>query len=227
MQARLLRWGLSSKDLTSKLLITKGAEYLEVRILAVQIGKTRLKKSMIPKEINESFLLRRKYGDLCGDSRNPVVCPICNIITRGDVCTAMKLLRFSQLPQMDPTGGHHGTWTRETSRKKITSDECLQNSIQEFVKSLNVEASVFMGPFKSSSGDIKYIIRGSRLFPRFGAPRAIISDRGNPFFVMNSLHSHAENMELLTVSPPLVTPQTSEASGSFKSWFEKESLERT
>ncbi|GJX95154.1 reverse transcriptase domain-containing protein [Tanacetum coccineum] len=90
----------------------------------------------------------------------------------------------------------------------------------------------FMGPFPSSRGN-KYILVAvdylskwveakalptndarvvckflKSLFARFGAPRAIISDRGgNLIFCITSLQRSCRNMELLTVSPPLITLQ--------------------
>nr|GEW04302.1 reverse transcriptase domain-containing protein [Tanacetum cinerariifolium] len=108
-----------------------------------------------------------------------------------------------------PTGGHHGA--NLTAKKVFDSgkisqrDEMPQNSIQ-ICEIFNVWGIDFMGPFPSSRGN-KYILVAvdylskwveakalpandgrvvckflKSLFARFGAPRAIISDRGTHFF---------------------------------------------
>ncbi|GJU75671.1 reverse transcriptase domain-containing protein [Tanacetum coccineum] len=106
-------------------------------------------------------------------------------------------------------------------------DEMPQNSIQ-VCEIFDVWGIDFMGPFPSSKGN-KYILvvvdylskwveakalptNDARvvckflksLFARFGAPRAIISDRGT-HFSMISLQRSCLNMESLIVSPPRIT----------------------
>ncbi|GJQ90159.1 reverse transcriptase domain-containing protein [Tanacetum coccineum] len=105
-----------------------------------------------------------------------------------------------------PTGGHHGAnLTAKKRQGKISQrDEMPQNSIQ-VCEIFNVWGIDFMGPFSSSRGN-KYILVAvnylskwvelkalltndaqvickflKSLFARFGAPRAIISDRGTHF----------------------------------------------
>ncbi|GJR96906.1 ribonuclease H-like domain-containing protein [Tanacetum coccineum] len=102
-----------------------------------------------------------------------------------------------------PTGGHYGPTSRQ--KGKISQrDEMPQNSIQ-VCEIFDVWGIDFMGPFPSSRGN-KYILVAvdylskwveakalptndarvvckflKSLFARFGAPRAIISDRGTHF----------------------------------------------
>ncbi|GKC94606.1 reverse transcriptase domain-containing protein [Tanacetum coccineum] len=105
-----------------------------------------------------------------------------------------------------PTGGHHGANLIAKKRQgKISQrDEMPQNSIQ-VCEIFDVWGIDFMGPFPSSRGN-KYILVAvdylskwveakalptndarvvckflKSLFARFGAPRAIISDRGTHF----------------------------------------------
>ncbi|GJX37402.1 reverse transcriptase domain-containing protein [Tanacetum coccineum] len=101
-----------------------------------------------------------------------------------------------------PTGGHHSA--NITARKVFDADEMPQNAIQ-VCEIFDVWGIDFMGPFPSSRGN-KYILVAvdylskwveakalptndarvvvkilKSLFSRFGAPRAIISDRGTHF----------------------------------------------
>ncbi|GJZ92660.1 reverse transcriptase domain-containing protein [Tanacetum coccineum] len=105
-----------------------------------------------------------------------------------------------------PTGGHYGAnYTAKKRQGKISQrDEMPQNSIQ-VCEIFDVWGIDFMGPFPSSRGN-KYILVAvdylskwveakalptndarvvckflKSLFARFGAPRAIISDRGTHF----------------------------------------------
>ncbi|GJS43845.1 hypothetical protein Tco_0568888 [Tanacetum coccineum] len=73
--------------------------------ISVQIGNTRLKNVNDPKEIKTkvSPLETLNMVTFSGDSRTRGFADFA-IISRGDVCTAMKLLRFSQLATMDPPG---------------------------------------------------------------------------------------------------------------------------
>ncbi|GKF22881.1 reverse transcriptase domain-containing protein, partial [Tanacetum coccineum] len=106
-------------------------------------------------------------------------------------------------------------------------DEMPKNSIQ-VCEIFDVWGIDFMGPFPSSRGN-KYILVAAdylskwveakalptndtrvvckflkSLFARFGAPRAIISDRGT-YFLMTSLRRSCLNTESLIVSPPRIT----------------------
>ncbi|GJZ35356.1 reverse transcriptase domain-containing protein [Tanacetum coccineum] len=105
-----------------------------------------------------------------------------------------------------PTGGHYSAnYTAKKRQGKISQrDEMPQNSIQ-ICKIFDVWGIDFMGPFPSSRGN-KYILVAvdylskwveakafptndaqvickflKSIFTRFGAPRAIISDRGTHF----------------------------------------------
>nr|GEV84828.1 reverse transcriptase domain-containing protein [Tanacetum cinerariifolium] len=125
-----------------------------------------------------------------------------------------------------PTGGHHGP--NYTAKK----DEMPQNSIQVYEIS-DVWGINFMGPFPSSRG-YKYILVAvdylskwveakalptndarvvckflKNLFARFGAPRAIISDRGTHFWN----HQFTKVMQKYGVTHRLSTPYHLQTSG--------------
>ncbi|GJU57203.1 hypothetical protein Tco_1234969 [Tanacetum coccineum] len=82
--------------------ITKGAENLAADHLSRL--ENPYENVNDPKEINESFPLETlNMVTFRGDSRTPWFADFANYHA-GDVCTAMKLLRFSQLATMDPPG---------------------------------------------------------------------------------------------------------------------------
>ncbi|GJV58360.1 reverse transcriptase domain-containing protein [Tanacetum coccineum] len=131
-----------------------------------------------------------------------------NFIVKGVVFRGKKLLTFSKFATVDPPGGQYDA--NYTAKKIFDSgkisqrDEMPQNSIQ-VCEIFDMWGIDFMGPFPSSRGN-KYILVAvdylskwveakalptndarvvckflKSLFARFGAPRAIISDRGTHF----------------------------------------------
>nr|GEW34649.1 reverse transcriptase domain-containing protein [Tanacetum cinerariifolium] len=183
-KARLLRWVLLLQEFDFKVLDTKGAENLAADHLS------RLENSyenvLDPKEINETFPLETlSMVTFRGDSSTPWFAEFANyhadshkFVKNGDSCQRQgKILQWDEMPQ---------------------------NSIQ-ICKIFDVWGIDFMGPFQSSRGN-KYILVAidylskwveakalptndarifckflKSLFSRFGAPRAIISDRGTHF----------------------------------------------
>ncbi|GJU40862.1 reverse transcriptase domain-containing protein [Tanacetum coccineum] len=88
-----------------------------------------------------------------------------------DVYLAKKLLKFSKLAIEDPPWGHHSA--NITDRKaKFQRDEMPQNAS----KFVNIFAKAL--PTNDARVVVKFL---KSLFSRFGAPRAIISDRGTYF----------------------------------------------
>ncbi|GKA12781.1 reverse transcriptase domain-containing protein [Tanacetum coccineum] len=137
-----------------------------------------------------------------------------------------------------PTGGHYGAnYTAKKRQGKISQrDEMPQNSIQ-VCKIFDVWGIDFMGPFLSSRGN-KYILVAvdylskwveakalptndarvvckflKSLFARFGAPRAIISDRGTHF--CNDQFAKVMINTGVT-SPPLTTAITHKQVGNLR-----------
>ncbi|GJW19375.1 retrovirus-related pol polyprotein from transposon TNT 1-94 [Tanacetum coccineum] len=122
-----------------------------------------------------------------------------------DVYLAKKLLKFSKLVMKDPSRAITVPTSQLRKQGKISHrDEMPQNAIQ-VCEIFDVWGIDFMGPFPSSRGN-KYILVAvdylskwveakalptndarvvvkflKSLFSRFGAPRAIISDRGTHF----------------------------------------------
>nr|GEU42300.1 reverse transcriptase domain-containing protein [Tanacetum cinerariifolium] len=161
--ARLLRWVMLLQEFDFKVLDTKGAENLAADHLS------RLEKPyenmLDPKEINETFPLKTlSMVTFRSDSNAPWFADFANY--------------------------HEGNFI---IKGKISQrDEMPQNSIQ-ICEIFDVWGIDFMGPFPSSRGN-KYILVAvdylskwveakalKSLFARFGAPRAIISDRGTHF----------------------------------------------
>ncbi|GJS47744.1 reverse transcriptase domain-containing protein [Tanacetum coccineum] len=115
-KARLLRWVLLLQEFDFKVIDTKGAENLAADHLSRL--ENPYENVNDPKEINESFPLETlNMVTFRGDSRTPWFADFANyhaggFIVKGmstqqknsDVCTAMKLLRFSQLDHNGPTG---------------------------------------------------------------------------------------------------------------------------
>ncbi|GJZ38932.1 reverse transcriptase domain-containing protein [Tanacetum coccineum] len=75
-----------------------------------------------------------------------------------------------------PTGGHHGA--NLTVKKEISQKDERLEIPSKFCEIFDVWGIDFMGPFPSSKGN-KYILVAVDYL--FGAPRAIISDRGTHF----------------------------------------------
>ncbi|GKC85376.1 reverse transcriptase domain-containing protein [Tanacetum coccineum] len=73
--------------------------------------------------------------------------------------------------------------TRANDKEKFSQrDEMPQNSIQ-VCEIFDVWGIDFMGPFPSSKGNKYILVAVDYLSNRFGAPRAIISDRGTHFCI--------------------------------------------
>ncbi|GJX53470.1 reverse transcriptase domain-containing protein [Tanacetum coccineum] len=201
-KARLLRWVLLLQEFNFKVLDTKGAENLAADHLSRL--ENPYENVHDPKEINESFPLETlSMVTFRGDSKVPWFADFANYHA-GDVCTAMKLLRFSQLATMDPLRDIM-VQTTPLKRSFIPRDEMPQNSIQ-ICEIFDVWGIDFMGPFPSlrenkyilvlvdyfskwveakalPTNDARVVCKFLKsLFARFGAPRAIISDRGTHFY---------------------------------------------
>ncbi|GJT86522.1 reverse transcriptase domain-containing protein [Tanacetum coccineum] len=179
-KARLLRWVLLLQEFKFKVIDTKGAENLAADHLSRL--KNPYENVLDPKEINETFPLEiLNMVTFRGDSRfywPTIYQDAQDLVTRCDTC--------------------------QRQGKISQRDEMPQNSIQ-VCEIFDVWDIDFMGPFPSSRGN-KYILVAvdylskwvkakalptndarvvckflKSLFARFGAPRAIISDRGTYF----------------------------------------------
>ncbi|GJU20317.1 reverse transcriptase domain-containing protein [Tanacetum coccineum] len=105
-----------------------------------------------PKEINESFPLETlNMVTFRGDSRTPWFADFANYHA-GDVCTAMKLLRFSQLATMDPPGA---SWCKLQPKRSVKL-RCLKTP-SKFVKTLHVGHRTLWARSRSARGN-KYIL---------------------------------------------------------------------
>nr|GEZ09585.1 hypothetical protein [Tanacetum cinerariifolium] len=185
-KARLLRWVLLLQEFTFKVVDTKGAENLAADRLSRLENPHR--NVLDPKEINESFPLETlNLVSSRGSQSTPWFADFANYHADG-VYLVRKPLIFSRLATLD----------------RPEKDEMLQNSIH-VCEIFDVWGIDFMGPFPSSRGN-KYILVAvdymskwveakalptndarvvckflKNLFAQFGAPRAIISDRGTYF----------------------------------------------
>ncbi|GJT32359.1 reverse transcriptase domain-containing protein [Tanacetum coccineum] len=152
-----------------------------------------------PKEINETFPLET-LNVLTSQNQKNV-----RIKSSIDVFLAKKRLKFSRLAMKDPPGAITVPTSQLGKQGKISQrDEMPQNAIQ-VCEIFDIWGIDFMGPFPTSRGN-KYILVAvdylskwveakalptndarvvvkflKSLFSRFGAPRAIISDRGTHF----------------------------------------------
>nr|GEW94784.1 reverse transcriptase domain-containing protein [Tanacetum cinerariifolium] len=207
-KARLLRWVLLLQEFTFKVVDTKGAENLAADHLS------RLENPhqnvLDPKEINESFPL---------ETLNLVS-------THGD-----QILRrcVSGQEAVDILRACH---SGPTEGKITQKDEMPQNSIH-VCEIFDVWGIDFMGPFPSSRGN-RYILVAvdylskwveakvlptndarvvckflKNLFARFGAPKAIINDRGTHF----CNDQFTKVMQKYGVTHRLATPYHPQTSG--------------
>ncbi|GJZ16308.1 reverse transcriptase domain-containing protein [Tanacetum coccineum] len=179
-KARLLRWVLLLQEFDFNVIDTKGADNLAADHLSRL--ENPYESVLDPKEINEKFPLETL-----------------NMCVHGK-----EALDILEACHNRPTGGHHGANLTAKKGKFSQRDEMPQNSIQ-VCEIFDVWGIDFMGPFPSSRGN-KYILVAvdylskwveakalptndarvvckflKSLFARFGAPRAIISDRGTHF----------------------------------------------
>nr|GEY62661.1 hypothetical protein [Tanacetum cinerariifolium] len=223
-KTRLLRWVLLLHEFTFKVFDTKGAENLAADHLS------RLENPhqnvLAPKEINESFPLETlNLVSTRGNQSTPWFADFANyhagnFIVKG--MSSQQKSKFFKDETIDilnachsgPTGGHHGP--NYTARKVFDS-----------------EGIDFMGPFSSLRGN-KYILVAvdylskwvetkmlptndarvvckflKNLFSRFGAPRAIISDRGTHF----CNDQFTKVMQKYGVTHRLATPYHPQTSG--------------
>ncbi|GJU69132.1 reverse transcriptase domain-containing protein [Tanacetum coccineum] len=192
-KARLLRWVLLLQEFKFKVIDTKGAENLAADHLSRL--ENPYENVLDPKEINETFPLETlNMVTFRGDSSTPcfywptIYRDAHDLVTRCDTCQ-----RQGKISQFVKRQG-----------KISQRDEMPQNSIQ-VCEIFDVWGIDFMGSFPSSRGN-KYILVAvdylskwveakalptndarvvckflKSLFARFGAPRAIISDRGTHF----------------------------------------------
>ncbi|GJR85684.1 hypothetical protein Tco_0209695 [Tanacetum coccineum] len=189
---RLLRWVLLLQEFDFKVIDTKGAENLAADHLSRL--ENPYENVNDRKEINESFPLETlNMVTFRGDSRTPWFADFANYHA-GDVCTAMKLLRFSQLATMDPPGDIMVQTSQPkrsltvflvwptiykdatslssnvdsylpTSRKKLPSDEMASKTHPSLLKSVTCMGHRFMGPFQSSRlFGYKFILRCASIF---------------------------------------------------------------
>ncbi|GKD23357.1 reverse transcriptase domain-containing protein, partial [Tanacetum coccineum] len=186
-KARFLRWVLLFQEFDFKVIDTKGAEHYAADHLSRL--ENPYENVFDPKEINETFPL----GTLN------------TIKSSVDVYLAKKLLKSSKLVMKDPPGAIIVLISPLEKQGKISHrDEMPQNAIQ-VCEIFDVWGIDFMGPFPSSRGnkfilvavdylskwveakvlptnDARVVVKFLKsLFSRFGAPRAIISDRGTHF----------------------------------------------
>ncbi|GJR06275.1 reverse transcriptase domain-containing protein [Tanacetum coccineum] len=186
-KARLLRWVLLLQEFDFSVIDTKGAENYAADHLSRL--ENPYENVFDPKEINETFPL---------ETLNTIKSSV-------DVYLSKKLLKSSRLVMKDPPGAIIVLISPLGKQGKISHrDEMPQNAIQ-VCEIFDVWGIDFMGPFPSSRGN-KYILVAvdylskwveakalptndarvvvkflKSLFSRFGAPRAIISDRGTHF----------------------------------------------
>nr|GEU42273.1 reverse transcriptase domain-containing protein [Tanacetum cinerariifolium] len=206
-KARLLRWVLLLQEFTFKVVDTKGAENLAADNLSRLENPHQ--NVLDPKEINESFPIETlNLVSTCDNQSTLWFADFANyhagnFIVKG--MSSQQKSKFFKDEAVDilkachsgPTGGHHGpnyivekvfdsgfywpTIYRDAQNlvkncdicqrqgKISQKDEMPQNSIQVEAKALPTnDARVVCKFFKN-------------LFARFGAPRAIISDRGMHF----------------------------------------------
>nr|GEW15558.1 reverse transcriptase domain-containing protein [Tanacetum cinerariifolium] len=191
-KARLLRWVLLLQEFDFDVIDTKGAENLAADHLS------RLENSyenvLDPKEINENFPLETlRMVTSRGTSDTPWFADFANyhagnFLVKGlrgssdpAVCTVRKLSTFSKLATMDPQGDIMvlislpkralTLWARSRLHKETSIFSWLSIICQN---GLTRKRSPPMTPVLFA----KFL---KSLFARFGAPRAIISDRGTHF----------------------------------------------
>nr|GEV99651.1 reverse transcriptase domain-containing protein [Tanacetum cinerariifolium] len=236
-------------EFTFKVIDTKGAENLAADHLSRLENPHQ--NMLDPKEINESFPLETlNLVSTRGNQSIPWFVDFANyhagnFIVKGmssqqkSVYLVRKPLKSSMLAIIDQ---------QEVTMDQITQperDEIPQNSIQ-VCEIFDVWGIDFMGPFSSSRGN-KYILVAvdyrskwveaktlptndsrvvckfmNNLFARFGAPRAIISDRGTHF--CNDQFTKA--MQKYGVTHRLATPYHPQTSGQVSNRGLKRILER-
>ncbi|GJW60363.1 reverse transcriptase domain-containing protein [Tanacetum coccineum] len=202
-KARLLRWVLLLQEFDFSVIDTKGAENYAADHLSRL--ENPYENVFYPKEINETFPLETLNTVTSHDDQNtPWFADIANyhagnFLIKG-MSTQQKRKFFKDIKHYFWDDPYLSLRTCKISHR----DEMPQNAIQ-VCEIFDVWGIDFMGPFPSSRGN-KYILVAvdylskwveakalptndarvvvkflKSLFSRFGAPRAIISDRGTHF----------------------------------------------
>ncbi|GKE69793.1 reverse transcriptase domain-containing protein [Tanacetum coccineum] len=153
-KARLLRWVLQLQEFTFKVIDTKGAENLA----ADHISRLEnpYENVLDPKEVNEFFPLETlNMVTSRGDSSTPWFADYANYHAGNFICVAgQEAVDILAACHSGPTRGHYGA---NYTVKKVKAKALSTNDARVLCKFLK------------------------SLFARFGAPRAIISDRGTHF----------------------------------------------
>ncbi|GJT22384.1 reverse transcriptase domain-containing protein [Tanacetum coccineum] len=176
-KARLLRWVLLLQEFDFSVIDTKGAENYAADHLSRL--ENPYENVFDPKEINETFPLETLNTVTSHDDQNtPWMIPISfehvQIKSSVDVYLAKKLLKFSRLVMKDSPGAIIVLISPLGKQGKISHrDEMPQNAIQ-----VCEIFDVWGAPTNDARVVVKFL---KSLFSRFGAPRAIISDRGTHF----------------------------------------------
>ncbi|GJZ36960.1 hypothetical protein Tco_0583151 [Tanacetum coccineum] len=183
-KARLLQCVLLLQEFDFKVIDTKGAENLAADHLSRL--ENPYENVNDPKEINESFPLETLNMVTFRGTLEPHGFADFANYPPGDVCTAMKLLRFSQLATMDPPGDimvqtsqpkrsltpvssgplythrcprvSQGTVTRANVKEKLHNVMRCLKTPSKFVKSLTFGASTLMDPFSRTTTRNKNIL---------------------------------------------------------------------
>nr|GEV38741.1 reverse transcriptase domain-containing protein [Tanacetum cinerariifolium] len=158
-KARLLQWVLLLQEFTFKVVDTKGAENLAADHLSRL--ENPYQNVLDPKEINESFPFETlNLVSTSGNQSTPWFADFANyhagnFIVKGTRCVSgQEAIDILKAFHSEPTGGHHGP---NYTAIKVEAKALLTNDARVVCKFLK------------------------NLFARFGAPRAIISDRGTHF----------------------------------------------
>ncbi|GJV20369.1 reverse transcriptase domain-containing protein [Tanacetum coccineum] len=177
-KARLLRWVLLLQEFTFKVIDTKGAENLAADHLSRL--ENPYENVLDPKEINEKFPLETlNMMTFRGDSSTPWFADYANYHAGNFIVKGMssqqknkffkdakKLLTSSQLAIVDPSGDITVS-TTSPNRYILVAVDYLSEWVE--AKALPTNDARVVCKFLKS------------LFARFGAPHAIISDRGTHF----------------------------------------------
>nr|GFB65478.1 reverse transcriptase domain-containing protein [Tanacetum cinerariifolium] len=184
-KARLLRWVLLLQKFTFKVVDTKGAENLAADHLS------RLEKPhqnvLDLKEINESFPLEQLNLVSTRDVKHyfwddPYLFKICTDQVIRRCVSGHEAIDILTACHFGPTGGHHRP---NCTARKVEAKGLPTNDARVVCKLLK------------------------NLFPRFGAPRAITSDRGTHF----CNDQFTKVMQKYDVTHRLATPYHPQTSG--------------
>nr|GFA11689.1 reverse transcriptase domain-containing protein [Tanacetum cinerariifolium] len=197
-KARLFRWVLLLQEFNFKVPDTKGAENLTVDHLS-QL-ENPYENMLEPKKINETFSLETlSMVTFRGNSSALWFADFANYHAGNFIVKAFDILEACH---NGPTGGLHGA---KLTAKKVFDAGFFWPASTRMPTSLSKTGIDFIGPFLSLRGNkyifvaVDYLLKWveakalptndarvvckflKSLFARFGAPRAIISDRGTHF----------------------------------------------